>query len=123
MQLNHDTILSLSFVYEQAKFWLPAITAAYAIFRAWNWVKAIRETDLTTITSSVKNTNAAVEKLEASMSAHLQAQTVSIVDQLKELRSDFRTFYTIPQPQMVPARSRKPATKRKQKAKSNKNKA
>lgn len=127
MQISHDTIVSTSFIYEQSKFWIALLGGAYgaykALSRAFTWIKEIREKDLAQLTVNVDtmktgiiDTNTSIRNMEGILAKKFEDQTTSIVDQLKELRSDFRTFYTIPQPQMIPARA-KPVTKRKEKAK------
>lgn len=87
-------------IYEQSKFWIALISFLWAIFKGFNWVKDIREKDLKDIHNGV-----------TSLRGEIQGQTTQIVDQIKELRSDFRTFYTIPQPQMIPARAKAPRRK------------
>lgn len=134
MQINHDVVVSMAFIYEQAKFWVPCLAFSWGVYKgfdkAFKWVKEIREKDLAELKTSVdglkggiNETNTAVQNMQHGLSGKIESQTVSIVDQLKELRSDFRTFYTIPTPQMIPARAKpvktvkKKATVRKQTAK------
>jgi hypothetical protein len=114
MQIGHEIIITGSFLYEQLKFWIPVVSFGWALYKSFSWVKAIREKDLAdvkisvaSVETGVKETNAAVARLEATLSEHIKSQTVAFVDQIKELRSDFRTFYTMPSPQMIPARARK----------------
>ena len=130
MQLGHETAFAGLWLYEQLKYWLPALGILWGAFKTFRWVKEIREKDLADLKISVEglktgitDTKSAVEKMEEGVGTKIENQTISIVDQLKELRSDFRTFYTIPQPQMIPARAKpvpvkKPVKSTKQKSKS-----
>lgn len=123
MQINHDIIVTTAFILDQARFWIPCIGFGWGLYKAFAWVKAIREKDLAELKVSMDGvktgleaTNTAISRMEQTSTENFKSQTTSIVDQLKELRSDFRTFYTIPQPQMLPARA-KSVKSRKQTAK------
>lgn len=87
-------------VYTEIKYWLTAGSVVWTIMKIMNWVKKIKETDLVNIQSGVSTLNHELVK-----------QTSAIVNELKEMRADFRTFY-VPGLTMQPARMRAARTKK-----------
>lgn len=110
-----DSIQALQLLAEDYKFWLIVITIITAGYKAYDWVKQIRTRDLPDIHGEIKNLKTGLD----SLGTKLDAQTTSVVGELKEMRSDFRTFYTSPSPLMMAAYARpeRPAPKRKPRAK------
>jgi hypothetical protein len=77
-------------IYEEAKFWGPAIAAAWVIFRGIDWIKDIKDNHLTHIQQGINDFNT---KLDVS----LKAQTDQIVKatqantgEITELRGDIK---------------------------------
>lgn len=89
-------------IYTEVKYWLSIGAVVWTILKIMNWVKKIKETDLVNIQTGVHNLNTELVK-----------QTTAIVNELKESRADFRTFFVTglalqPQPaRMRAARTRK----------------
>ena len=87
MQAN---IEHLQGVYTELKFWLSLIGALWAVFRGFNWVKEIRTNDLKHIHSGVESLQSDIKDQTASFVSAINNNT----NELKELRSDIRTFTT-----------------------------
>lgn len=94
---------TLQVVYEEAKYWTFFAGIIWGIYKGLDWLKRLKTNDLHHIQLGVND-----------MKSELQTQTTAIVNELKELRSDFKTYYA---PQYViaasPARARAKATKNK----------
>lgn len=83
------------------KFYLMLGGLLWTAFRGFNWVKDIRQKDLKGIKEDLgTQTNV------------ISAGFAALSEGVKELRNDFRTFYTSPNPLMMPVSSR-PSRKRK----------
>jgi hypothetical protein len=107
MYLDANSV-PFSKVYDEVKSWVEIVVAAWTIFKAYEWVKDIRETDLKNLKDNM-----------AEFNTSLKEQTRAIVDELKELRSDVRTQYIVRMDHPATARGkdgpkkkiRKPLTK------------
>ena len=123
--LDPVTVGALTLGYEFVKYWLPILGAAFGLFKVINWVKS----HLININSNVINLNENTSLLRDEIKTQTEdfkeavtIQTQAFVGEVKELRSDFRTFY-VPAilsqnsaMSMAPARakrSRVPAVKKK----------
>lgn len=89
-------------IYAEVKYWLSVGALIWTITKIMNWVRKIKETDLVNIQTGVTNLNHELVK-----------QTSAIVNELKEMRADFRTFY-VPGLTMQPARMRASRSRRKE---------
>lgn len=87
-------------VYTEIKYWLTVAAAVWPIFKIVSWVKKIKETDIVNLQTGVSTLNHELVK-----------QTSAIVNELKEMRADFRTFY-IPALAVQPARMRAARTRK-----------
>jgi hypothetical protein len=83
-------------IYVEAKFWLSVGGAFWILFKCVNWVKAIRENDLTHLQTGVDN-----------LHTELQNQTSAVVKELQEMRLDFRTYFAPAQVVRTKSRKRK----------------
>lgn len=102
-------------VYSEIKYWLSIGAVVWTIMKIMHWVKKIKETDLVNIQSSVSAVSNEINSGLTTLNAELVKQTSAIVNELKEMRADFRTFY-VPGLTMQPARMRA-ARKKKEPAK------
>ena len=80
-------------IYEEGKFWSIVATSIVAVYKAFQWVKDIREKDLVTISGKIDG-----------LHGELGSQTTAIVkatdantNEIKELRNDMRTLIIQPQ--------------------------
>jgi hypothetical protein len=89
-------------IYNYGKFVLGFGSVAVAVWKVVQWVKEIRTKDFADLRVAVTKTQGSIEAL----GHKVDAQTNAVVNELRELRSDFRTFYTQPVPQMLPAQSK-----------------
>lgn len=94
MQVNSFQVAQA--LYNESKFWLTFGGALWTAFKAIQWVRSIKENDLHHIQEGVSDLKEGLDK-----------QTDAIVDQLKDLREDFRTFYA--QPMRARIASKRPA--------------
>lgn len=69
-------------IYPELRFWFSVGGAFWVVFKAFSWIKAIRENDLTHIQTSVND-----------LKSGLDHQTTSIVQELQGLRGEFRTYF------------------------------
>lgn len=76
-----EGIITISQLYEALKYWGPVVAFGVAIYKASSWVKDKGQA-AGHIQSSV-----------TTLDANVRAQTTQIVTELRELRSDIRTFY------------------------------
>lgn len=81
---------------EIVKIWLPVGVALFSCFKVIQWIKF----KLINIDSNVIILHAAINKVKDSVDnnntsivSELKGQTVAIVEESKEMRADFRTFY------------------------------
>lgn len=100
--LSPDTIALVLAVYNYGKVILGLSGLAVAIWKVVQWVKEIRTKDFADLRASVSETQVSLTTL----GHKVDSQTSAVVRELQELRSDFRTFYTQPVPQMLPAQSK-----------------
>lgn len=80
-----DTFQTAHMLYEESKFWLALGGGLWSVFKGINWVKAIRTNDLHHIQLGVND-----------LKTGLETQTTAVVNELREMRNDFRTFYVRP---------------------------
>lgn len=90
--IHMDGFQLAKWIYAEGKFWLGFATALWYVFRAWNWVKAIKTNDLHHIQGSLDE----LHKKVGDQTKEISGQTTAIVGELSELRNDFRTFYKSP---------------------------
>lgn len=83
--MQMDSYHLLQYVYNESKFWLAFGGALWSAFKAITWVKSIKTNDLHHIQGSLD-----------SLHGELGQQTDAIVNELRELRQDIRTFYPRP---------------------------
>ena len=83
--LDPITGVSVAVAYEIAKYWLPIFAAMFGLFKVITWVK----TSFVDIKDKVHNLNINI----AGLITKIEEQTHAVVGEVKELRSDFRTFY------------------------------
>jgi hypothetical protein len=97
--------------------WVSGFSAVlWAGFRAFTWVKQIREKDLAELKQNVGNVQVSVDGVKAA----IEHQTNRIVSELQEQRQDFRTFYApllttamVPMQMQQARRAKKAPVKRK----------
>lgn len=93
---------SLSHIASGAEEALSAVSVLFLLFKGYTWVRD-------NIRGIKKGVDAAAVDNKAGFVAvvdEISKQTSSTVNEIRELRSDFRTFYTQPDPIMIPAHSR-----------------
>jgi hypothetical protein len=86
---------ALTGLYEVIKFWVPLITGAWAVFTGATWVK--NKFVIMSDTVQVVNNNLTELKHEVVEQTNkfvnvVNNQTTAYVGEIKELRSDFRSF-------------------------------
>lgn len=87
------------FASADTKFYIGLVTAIWGIFKGFNWVRGIREEDLKGIKHDLTDQTSVISNGLNSLGA--------IMDRgFQEMRNDFRTFYTSPDPLMVPVNAR-----------------
>ena len=82
--------LSIPLMYDLVKTLLGFSGMAIGIYKAVQWVKDNRGKDLYEIKTGITEMHAGVAGLQTEMSK----QTDALVNELKEQRQDFRTFYS-----------------------------
>jgi len=90
------TISALSLLYEVVKYWLPVLGAAFGLFKVINWVKTSFVDIKSNVVTLNQNTGLLREEIQSQTKDFKDAvasQTHAFVAEVKELRSDFRTFY------------------------------
>ena len=100
--LSPDIIALAMVIYSYGKFVIGFGGLAVAVWKMVQWVKEIRTKDFADLRTAVTETQGSIDAL----GHKVDAQTNAVVRELQELRSDFRTFYTQPVPQMLPAQSK-----------------
>lgn len=92
-----DSITTLAQFFQSAdtKFYLMLIGGMWTAFRGFNWVRDIREKDLKGIKEDLGTQTNVIGNGFANLS-----------EGIRELRSDFRTFYIAPDPLMIPVSAR-----------------
>lgn len=81
------------------KFYVALAGILWAAFKGFNWVKDIRDEDLKGIKHDLRDQTSIIATGLATLGA--------IMDRgFQEMRNDFRTFYTSPDPLMVPVNAR-----------------
>lgn len=91
MQVPSNTLLSE--FYNELKFWLPAITIGWGIFKTVHWFKTIKTNDLHHVQLGINELNEKIDSQTVVLKTEINNQTSSIVSELKELRQDFRAGY------------------------------
>lgn len=94
MQVSQPADVSrlLSNIYTEVKFWIPAISGLWGIFKIVEWVKRIKTNDLHHIQLGLDELRKDVDKQTTQLNANMKDQTDAIVNELKESRSDMRTL-------------------------------
>lgn len=104
--LQANSIIALQSLANDYKFWMTLTAVVIAGYKAYDWVKQIRTKDIPSIHSEIAKLSAGLDTL----GNKLDTQTTSVVGELKEMRSDFRTFiphFYNPSPSMMmPVQSR-----------------
>ena len=77
------------------KFYIALFGLLWTAFKGFHWVKDIREKDL----KGIKDDLGAQTHVIGTVFAN-------VAEGLRELRGDFRTFYTSPDPLMIPVSAR-----------------
>lgn len=86
----------------ETKFYVGLASLMWTAFKGFNWVKDIREKDLKGLKEDVGTVST-----ELRQQTHVIGNGFStLLAGVHDLRSDFRTFYTSPDPLMVPVRAR-----------------
>jgi hypothetical protein len=75
-------------IYPEAKFWSSLVGGLWLVFKGLTWVKEIKTKDLAAIKEGVAEVKNGLNNIHNEM----KGQTVSIVDELRELRADFRAY-------------------------------
>lgn len=77
------------------KFYLTLGSALWGIFKGFTWVKDIRDKDLKGIKDDLSNQTGVIS-----------SGFSRLADSIHEMRTDLRTFYTSPDPLMMPVSAR-----------------
>ena len=80
-------------IYEEGKFWSLIAGAVIAVYKAFQWVKDIREKDLVTIQGKIDGLHGELGKQTDAIVKATEANTHELV----ELRNDMRTLIIQPQ--------------------------
>lgn len=80
-------------LYNEVKYWLPAITLVWGVYGIVHWFKSIKNNDLHHIQLSINEFNQKLDTQTVVLKDEINKQTSSIVGELKELRQDFREGY------------------------------
>jgi len=92
-------------VYTFFKFWAPLVALLWTAFKGMAWIKEIRDKDFVELKTGIVDFNGKMDKLHTS----IDAQTTSFINEMRELRSDFRAFYVPTMQRARPARARRAA--------------
>lgn len=84
------------------KFYAALAGLMWTAFKGFNWVRDIREKDLKGIKEDVNTVSTEVRSQTGVINQGFSLLTSTV----QELRSDFRTFYTSPDPLMIPVSAR-----------------
>lgn len=103
-----DSLQAIQSLAGDFKFWTTLGACVVAVYKAYDWVKQIRTKDIPEMHSEIKKLSVSIDVL----GSKLDAQTTSVVGELKEMRSDFRTFYISPSPLMMAARAKAPVKRK-----------
>lgn len=98
MQIDPVAATQAVHVYQELKFWLPLITAGgflWKVFQGVNWLKSLK--------TDVLDVKAQLASQTSTLQSQLAQQTNAIVDELKEIRQDFRMALS-PPPRLARAR-------------------
>jgi hypothetical protein len=87
--------ISTFFASADTKFYLGLAGLLWTAFKGFNWVKDIREKDLKGIKDDL-----------STQTDVIGTGFSNLADGIRELRNDFRTFYTSPDPLMIPVNAR-----------------
>ena len=80
-------------IYEEGKFWVGFATAIIGGYKAFNWIKGIREKDIVDVKQKIDDLHT---ELGSQTSAIVKATELN-TNELKELRMDIRTLIIQPQ--------------------------
>lgn len=106
MQMTPHDFTTFSRLYEEAKYWSSFIGALWVVFKGLRWVKDIRDKDLKGIDSNVVSLKNEVQQQTSLMCGSFDKLNSTMDRGIENLRSDFRTFYTSPDPIMIPVHAR-----------------
>ena len=112
MQIDPASATQAVHVYQELKFWLPVATAVgllWKVFQGVSWLKGLK-TEVLDVKTQLAAQSVTLQSQIAQQTSTLQSQiaqqTNAIVDELKEIRQDFRLVMA-PPPRLVRARSSK----------------
>lgn len=94
------------FASADTKFYLAVMGAVWAASRGFTWVKDIRDKDLKSVQNGVDEVSSEVRQQTSVIGTGFTTLSTIMDRGFQELRSDFRTFYTQPDPIMVPVHAR-----------------
>lgn len=107
MPFDPGSVITLETLYNEGKFWIAFIGVLWTVFKAANWIKSIKNTDLPKIQTTLDNQVTQAEhrmSIQTEQIVTTQKESASnIVRELTEMRQDFRTYSA---PRIVPARSK-----------------
>lgn len=86
-------------LYNESKFWIALCGLMWSAFKGVAWIRALKENDLHHLQLGVNDVKTGIGEVKTG----LDRQTDAVVNEIKELRADFRAFY----PQPVRARASK----------------
>lgn len=90
------------FASPDTKFYLGLAGLVWTASKGFNWVKDIREKDLKGLKEDMGTVSTELRQQTNVISTGFS----TLLSGVHDLRSDFRTFYTSPDPLMVPVRAR-----------------
>lgn len=102
---------TLTRLYTESKFWAALVGGLWVAFKGINWVKDIREKDLKGLKSDISHVGIELNRQTDTIASGFTSLQTATTRELQELRSDFRTFYTAPDPLMIPVHARGPKKK------------
>lgn len=80
-------------LYEEIKYWGPIVGAGIGAYKIFDWVKKQFASSANDIKQSVTMLGQSMHATITSLDNNTKTQTSQVVGELKELRSDIRTFY------------------------------
>lgn len=87
-----DSFQLAQWIYNESKFWVAFGGALWSVFKGVQWVKSIKTNDLHHIQLGLDENSALVKGVRD----ELKDQTNAVVNELREMRQDIRTFYPRP---------------------------
>lgn len=83
-------------LYDQTKIWVFIGSVCFGGFKLLQWFKTLKSQDLKEIRTGLVSLHTEMKEGFASLRNETQSQTTSVVNELKELRADFRAYNTPP---------------------------